>query len=92
MIDSIETLKRNKGITLLASLLSRARFLLYAGPLAGLFQGAYGGDTFSCIVFISLVSLYLPYEDRKRIYFAAPGSPIPSRSRPHPRWLIRWQI
>jgi hypothetical protein len=78
MIDSIETLKRNKGRTLLAALLSVAGFLLYAGPLAGLLRGAYGDDTFSCIVFIPLVCLYLVYEDWKRIFCATSGSPIPS--------------
>ena len=77
MIDSIETMKRNKGVVLLAVLLSGAGLLLYAAPLAGLFRRAYGDDTFSYIVFIPLVSLYLLYDDRKGIFDAAHGSPIP---------------
>src|SRR5659263_251816 len=74
---SIGAMKRNKGVVLLAALLSGAGILLYAAPLAGLFRGAYRDDTFSYIVFIPLVSLYLLYEDRKRIFCATPGSPIP---------------
>jgi exosortase len=70
-------LKRSKGVTLLAALLSGAGLLLYAGPLAGLFRAAYQDDTFSYIVFIPLVSLYFLYEDRKRIFGADAGSPIP---------------
>ena len=77
MSDSIETMKRNKGMALLAALLSGAGFLMYAAPLAGLFRGAYRDDTFSYIVFIPLVSLYLLYEDRKRIFSADTGSLIP---------------
>ncbi|TFH30622.1 MAG: exosortase [Deltaproteobacteria bacterium] len=70
-------MKRNKGIVLLAALMSGAGLLLYASPLAGLFRGAYGDDTFSYIVFIPLVTLYLLYEDRKRIFCVTAGSPIP---------------
>jgi exosortase len=70
-------MKRNKGVLLLAALLSGAGLLLYAAPLAGLFRGAYGDDTFSYILFIPLVSLYLLYEDRKRIFAPTSGSPIP---------------
>ena len=71
---SIGTMKRNKGVVLLAALLSGAGLLMYAAPLAGLFRRAYGDDTFSYIVFIPLVSLYLLYEDRKRIFGATAGS------------------
>lgn len=74
---SIETMKRNKGVVLLSAVLSGAGILMYAAPLAGLFWGAYGDDTFSYIVFIPLVSLYLLYEDRKRIFGAIAGSSIP---------------
>jgi exosortase len=70
-------MKRNKGVVLLAALLSGAGLLLYAAPMAGLFRAAYRDDTFSYIVFIPLVSLYLFYEDRKRIFGASAGSPIP---------------
>jgi exosortase len=70
-------MKRNKGITLFAALLSCAGLLIYAVPLAGLFRNAYRDDTFSYIVFIPLVSLYLLYEDRKRIFGVPAGSPIP---------------
>src|SRR5512141_1105079 len=65
---SIGTMKRNKGMVLLATLLLGAGVLLYAAPLAGLFRGAYGDDTFSYIVFIPLVSLYFLYEDRRRVF------------------------
>jgi exosortase len=74
---SIWTVKRGKRVALLAALLAGAGILLYAVPLAGLFRAAYRDDTFSYIVFIPLVSLYLIYEDRKRIFGAVAGSPIP---------------
>jgi exosortase len=74
---SIGTVKFSKGVVLLAALLSGAGLLLYAVPMAGLFRAAYRDDTFSYIVFIPLVSLYLVYEDRKRIFGAVAGSPIP---------------
>jgi len=74
---SIGTMKTNKGRALLAALLSGAGLLMYASPLVGLFRGAYRDDTFSYIVFIPLISLYLLYEDRKSIFIAAAGSPIP---------------
>ena len=64
-------------MALLAALLSGAGLLLYAAPLAGLFRGAYGDDTFSYIIFIPPVCIYLLYEDRKRIFGATPGSLIP---------------
>ena len=73
----MDTMKRNKGVTLLAALLSGAGLLVYAAPLAGLFRRAYGDDTFSYIVFIPLVSLYLLYEDRKGIFGVPASSPIP---------------
>jgi hypothetical protein len=56
MSDLIETVKRNKGVTLLAALLSAAGVLVYAVPLAGLFRAAYQDETFSYIAFIPLVS------------------------------------
>jgi exosortase len=74
---SIGTVKFSKGVVLLAALLSGAGLLLYAAPMAGLFRAAYRDDTFSYIVFIPLVSLYLVYEDRKRIFGVPAGSPIP---------------
>jgi len=77
MSDLIETVKRNKGVTLLAVLLSAAGVLVYAVPLAGLFRAAYRDETFSYIVFIPLVSLYFVYEDRKSIFGDPEGSPIP---------------
>ena len=64
-------------MVLLATLLLGAGILMYVVPLAGLFRGAYGDDTFSYIVFIPLVSLYLLYEDRKKIFGPVAGSPIP---------------
>jgi exosortase len=76
MIDSIETVKRSKGIILIAALLAGAGILMYAVPLARLFRAAYRDDTFSYIVFIPLVSLCLLYEDRKRIFGPVAGSPI----------------
>jgi exosortase len=75
--NSIEAMMRGKGMVLLAALLACAGILLFAVPLAGLFRAAYRDDTFSYIVFIPLVSLYLLYEDRKRIFGAVAGSPIP---------------
>ena len=77
MIDSIETMKRNKGVVLLAALLSGAGLLMYAVPLAGLFRAAFRDETFSYIVFIPPVSLYLIYEERKRIFAAEYGSLLP---------------
>ncbi|HEX9850461.1 exosortase/archaeosortase family protein [Candidatus Deferrimicrobium sp.] len=74
---SIGTVKFSKGMVLLAALLSGAGLLIYAVPLAGLFRAAYRDDTFSYIVLIPLVSLYLVYEDRKRIFGVPAGSPIP---------------
>jgi exosortase len=74
---SIGTVKFSKGVVLLAALLSGAGLFMYAAPLARLFRGAYRDDTFSYIVFIPLVSLYLLYEDRKRIFVVPAGSPIP---------------
>ena len=70
-------MKRNRSVVLFAALLSAAGLLMYAAPLAGLFSNAYGDDTFSYIVFIPLVSLYLVYEDRKRIFGAGASSLIP---------------
>jgi exosortase len=70
-------MKRNKAVVLLAVPMSGAGLLLYAAPLAGLFRRAYGDDTFSYIVFIPLVSLYLLYEDRKRIFGVVASSSIP---------------
>jgi exosortase len=64
-------------MVLLTAMLSGAGLLMYAAPLAELFRRAYGDDTFSYIIFIPLVSLYLLYEDRKRIFGAIAGSPIP---------------
>jgi exosortase len=69
--------KRGKGVVLLAALLAGAGVLAYAVPLAGLFRAAYRDETFSYIVFIPLVSLYFLYEDRKGIFDAVAGSPIP---------------
>jgi exosortase len=77
MIDSIETVKRSKGIILIAALLAGAGILMYAVPLAWLFRAAYRDDTFSYIVFVPLVSIYLLYEDRKKIFGPVTGSPIP---------------
>jgi exosortase len=77
MIESVETLKRNKGVALFAAVLAGAGILMYAVPLAGLFRAAYRDETFSYIVFIPVVSLYLVYEDRKRIFGDVAGSPIP---------------
>ena len=74
---SIGTVKRSKGVILLAGVLAGAGTLMFAVPLAGLFRAAYRDETFSYIVFIPLVSLYLVYEDRKRIFGDAEGSPIP---------------
>jgi exosortase len=74
---SIGSVKFSKGVFLLAALLSCAGLLIYAVPLAGLFRAAYRDDTFSYIVFIPLVSLYLIYEDRRRIFGTVAGSPIP---------------
>jgi exosortase len=75
---SIGTMKRGKGMVLLAGLLAGAGLLMYVVPLSGLFRAAYVDDTFSYIVFIPLVTLYLLYEDRKRIFGAtAEGSPLP---------------
>ena len=71
------TLKRSKGVLLLAALLAGAGVLMYVVPLSGLFRAAYRDETFSYIVFIPLVSLYLLYEDRKRIFGSDAGSPIP---------------
>lgn len=75
--SSIEAMKRNKGVALLAAVLAGAGTLIYAVPLAGLFRAAYRDETFSYIVFIPVVSLYLVYEDRKRIFGVPAGSPIP---------------
>jgi exosortase len=75
--SSIEAMKRNKGVALLAAVLAGAGTLMYAVPLAGLFRAAYRDETFSYIVFIPVVSLYLVYEDRKRIFGDTAGSPIP---------------
>jgi exosortase len=75
--SSIEAMKRNKGVALLAAVMAGAGTLIYAVPLAGLFRAAYRDETFSYIVFIPLVSLYLVYEDRNRIFGADAGSPIP---------------
>lgn len=75
--SSIEAMKRNKGVVLLAAVLAGAGTLIYAVPLVGLFRAAYRDETFSYIVFIPLVSLYLVFEDRKRIFGDAAGSPIP---------------
>jgi exosortase len=74
---SIEAVKRNKGLVLLASLLLGVGILLYAIPLAGLFRAAFRDETFSYIVFIPPVSLYLIYEERKRIFTAKYGSLLP---------------
>ena len=74
---SIEAMKRNKGVVLLAALLSGAGVLMYAAPLAGLFRAAFRDETFSYIVFIPPVSLYLIYEERKKIFTAGIGSPLP---------------
>lgn len=74
---SVGTVKRDKGAVLLAALLACAGIPMHVVPLAGLFRSAYADDTFSYIVFIPLVSLYLLYEDRKRIFGAVAGSPIP---------------
>ena len=70
-------MKRSKGLVLFALLLAGAGILMYVVPLAGLFRTAYRDDTFSYIVFIPLVSLYFLYEDRKSIFGASTGSPIP---------------
>jgi exosortase len=75
--SSIEAAKRSRGVALLAALLAGAGILMYVVPLGGLFRAAYRDDTFSYIVFIPLVSLYLIYEDRKKIFGADAGSPIP---------------
>lgn len=74
---SIENMKRNRGVSLVAVLLAGAGLWMYGSPLAALFRGAYGDDTFSYILFIPLVTLYLLYEDRKRIFNVTPVSPVP---------------
>jgi exosortase len=77
MIGLTEDAKPNRGRVLIALLLTGAGILMYGGPLASLFQSAYGDDTFSYIVFIPLVTFYLLYEDRKKIFDSTPGSPTP---------------
>jgi len=74
---AIEAMKRHRSVVLFAALLSAAGLLIYAVPLAGLFRAAYRDETFSYIVFIPPVSLYLIYEDRKRICTAECGSLLP---------------
>ena len=74
---AIEAMKRNRNVVLFAALLSAAGLLMFAVPMAGLFRAAYRDETFSYIVFIPPVSLYLIYEERKRILAAEYGSILP---------------
>jgi exosortase len=73
----MELTKRINGKVLLAFLALGVGIVLYAVPLAGLFRAAFRDDTFSYIVFIPPVSLYLIYEERKRIFTAEYGSLLP---------------
>ena len=70
-------MKRNKSVVVLATLLSGVGIVLYAVPLAGLFRAAFRDETFSYVVFIPPVSLYLIYEERKKIFTAEYGSFLP---------------
>jgi len=74
---SMEATKRNRSVVLFAALLSAAWLMMYAAPLAGLFRAAFRDETFSYIVFIPPVSLYLIYEERKKIFTAGKGSLLP---------------
>jgi len=77
MIDFVADINRNHRMALIIVLFAGAGLLMYGSPLAGLFRGAYRDDTFSYIVFVPLISLYLIYEERKRIFVSSLPSPVP---------------